>query len=263
MLPLYDMMMQAQQGEAAKAWARQFGMDEDQVTRAMEALMPAFSTGLKRSTSTPQGFGNFMQTLATGEYARYFDNLTEAFSPQGVREGNTVLSYLFGSDELRQAVARQAAQATGIAQEIYRQMMPPLAASMMGGMFKQSTAGGTGNPFADMMAQMMGQTGAAKPVGIDAANPFGQMMETMFGSGKVDSAAANPFAEMLETMMKMGFPGAAGGKGTDDTLNPYQKLFGDMFEAGVKVQKDYQESMERVFDSYWKGIGRPDQPEAD
>ena len=250
MMPLYDMMMQAQQGEAAKIWAGQFGMSEDQVERAMGALMPAFSAGLKRNTSTPQGVGDFMQTLAAGQYARYFDNLVEAFSPKGVKEGNTVLTYLFGSEELNRAIAQQAAQATGIAQEIYKQMMPPLAASMMGGMFKQSTAGGTGNPFADMMAQMMGQTGAA--------NPFGEMMETMFGTGKTVSSSANPWAEMLDTMMKMGMPGMAASDRTSDIQNPYQKLFGDMFEAGVQVQKDYQDSMEAIFNSYWKGLGKPD-----
>ncbi len=258
MLPLYDMMMQAQQGEAAKAMSRQFGLDTDQVTRAMEALMPAFSTGLKRNTGSPQDIGNFMQALAGGRHAHYFDNLSDAFSPQGIAEGNGILGHLFGSKEVSRAVAQQAALATGIGQDILKQMLPVLATTMMGGMFKQSTAGGSGNAFADLMGQMMGQSGGAVPAG--TVNPLGQMMESMFGSGAKPDASPpqNPFADMLDNMMKMGFPGLQDDKepAPEDNPNPYDKLFGDMFDAGIKVQKDYQDNMNAIFDSYLKSMGK-------
>ena len=207
MLPLYEMMMQAQHGEATKAMARQFGLDENQVMSAMEALMPAFSTGLKRNTGNPQDIGNFMQALASGEHLRYFENMTAAFSPQGVADGNNILGHLFGSKEVSRAVAEQAAQATGIGQEILKQMLPVMATTLMGGLFKQSTGGNTGNPFADMIGQMMGQTAGASSTGGQAVNPLGQMMESMFGAGRNDKQAANPYADMMETMTRMGFRG--------------------------------------------------------
>jgi len=258
MLPLYEMMMQAQHGEAAKAMSRQFGLDTDQVNAAMEALMPAFSTGLKRNTGSPQDIGNFMQALAGGHHARYFDNMAEAFSPQGVAEGNGILGHLFGSKEVSRAVAQQAAQATGIGQDILKQMLPVLAATLMGGMFKQSTSGGSGNVFADMMGQMMGQSGGSQQSGASANNPLGQMMESMFGGGAKASAPAsdNPFADMMGQMMKMGFPGMAENRdpAPEDNPNPYDKLFGDMFDAGTRVQKDYQKNMDSIFDAYLKGM---------
>ena len=61
MMPLYDMM--AQNSEAMKAMARQFGLSEAQVEQAMEALMPAFSTGLKRNASSPMDVGDFLQAV--------------------------------------------------------------------------------------------------------------------------------------------------------------------------------------------------------
>lgn len=260
MLPLYEMMMQAQHGEAAKAMSRQFGLGTDQVNAAMEALMPAFSTGLKRNTGSPQDIGNFMQALAGGQHARYFDNMTDAFSPQGVAEGNGILGHLFGSKEVSRAVAQQAAQATGIGQDILKQMLPVLAATLMGGMFKQSTAGGSGNVFADMMGQMMGQSGGGQQASASANNPLGQMMETMFGGGAKQgtSTSENPFADMMGQMMKMGFPGMSENKdpAPEDNSNPYDKLFGDMFDAGTKVQKDYQNNMDSIFDTYLKGMGK-------
>ena len=261
MLPLYEMMMQAQHGEATKAMARQFGLDENQVMSAMEALMPAFSTGLKRNTGNPQDIGNFMQALASGEHLRYFENMTAAFSPQGVADGNNILGHLFGSKEVSRAVAEQAAQATGIGQEILKQMLPVMATTLMGGLFKQSTGGNTGNPFADMIGQMMGQTaGTSSAGGGQAANPFGQMMESMFGTGRNDKQAANPYAEMMETMTRMGFPGLTENKDPkpEDNPNPYDKLFGDMFDAGIKVQKDYQDNMEAIFEHHMRKLrGEP------
>ena len=48
MLPLFDMMMQAQNGAAMDAISKQFNLAQEQATQAMAALMPAFSAGLKR-----------------------------------------------------------------------------------------------------------------------------------------------------------------------------------------------------------------------
>ncbi len=39
MLPLFDMMMQAQNGAAMEAIARQFNLAQEQATKAMAALM--------------------------------------------------------------------------------------------------------------------------------------------------------------------------------------------------------------------------------
>ena len=33
-------------------------------------------------------------------------------------------------------------------------------------------------------------------------------------------------------------------------------VFGDMFEAGTKVQKDYQKNVDSIFDSYLKGMNK-------
>ena len=90
-----------------------------------------------------------------------------AFSPQGVAEGNGILGHLFGSKDLSRAVADQAAQATGVGQEVLQQMLPVIASMIMGGLFKQSTnqirrrrrLGGAGNPLGEIIEQMMRQGG--------------------------------------------------------------------------------------------------------
>ena len=117
------------------------------------------SQGLKRNVSDPYGVAAFMNALASGDHARFYDDAAHAFSQDGIASGNDILGQLFGSKELSRAVAAQAAQATGLGQDVLKQMLPAIAAMLMGGMFKQSTGraqaaqaggfGGADNPLAD------------------------------------------------------------------------------------------------------------------
>ena len=139
MLNLVDMLNQSQNGNGMEALARPVNLSQQQTQAAVEALLPAFSQGLKRNTADPYGVGNFMSAMATGQYGQYFDNAAQAFSPQGVQQGNDVLGQLFGSKDLSRAVAAQAAQASGVGQQVLQQMLPVLASMVMGGLFKQTT----------------------------------------------------------------------------------------------------------------------------
>ncbi len=84
------------------------------MAKATAALMPAFSTGFKYNTTNPYDFGALLTALSTGNYARYFEDMSQAFTPQGVADGNGILGQLFGSKEMSRAIAAQAAQMTGI-----------------------------------------------------------------------------------------------------------------------------------------------------
>ena len=84
MLPLFDMMMQAQNGAAMEAMSKQFNLAQEQTTKAMAALMPAFSSGFKRSATDPYNFTSLMQSIASGNYAKYFEDMSKAFTPEGI-----------------------------------------------------------------------------------------------------------------------------------------------------------------------------------
>lgn len=258
MLPLFDMLAKAQNGNAMEEMARQYGLSQAQAEQAIAALMPAFSQGLKRSASDPYGFGAFMSAMSTGQHARYFEDASAVFSRGGIEEGNGILGHLFGSKELSRAVAAQAAQATGIAETTLRQMLPALAAMIMGGLFKQSTgqlgaAPREPNPLQEMMEQMMRQTGTAtggvprRGAPLTGAspfdNPFGRMFEEMMRAGQ-GSSAAGPAPE----------PPRERGNPSGRPRTPYDDLFGDMFEAGARQRDDYQKNMESIFDRFLKGM---------
>lgn len=284
MMPLYDMMMNAQNGNAMRMMAQQFELSQAQVEQAVAALMPAFSTGLKRNVSSPADMSDFLAALAGGGHAQYFENMQKAFAPQGVEEGNGILGHLFGSKEVSRQVAKQAEAATGIGQEILKQMLPVIASMMMGGLFKQSTGQmqarpASANPLGDLMSEMMRQgMGGGKTERSSQAspmdNPLGQILQGMFGAApdrqpdpKVRQDASpyddNPLGQIFREMLG----GARGGATPEPepepdrmpsgrTRNPYDDLFGQMFDSGREIQSGYQKNMDSIFDQYLQGMKR-------
>ena len=262
MLSLYDMMMQAQNGKAVEAMAAQFGLAQEQATKAVAALMPAFSEGFKRNAATPYDLAAFMKALTSGEHAKYFEDMSKAFTPQGMAEGNGILGHIFGSKEVSRAIAQQAEQMTGIGQEIFKQMLPAMASALMGGMFKQSlgplfSGQGGANPLGEMMQQWAEATGFAKkreaPSPFD--NPFTQAAQDFFGTApKKDGGPANPFtdnpfAKAFQDMFA-GQPEKPEGTAAD----ALKTLVDTMFDTGLDMQKDYQRNVESVFETMRKGM---------
>lgn len=295
MLNLFDMLANAQNGNGVDALARQFGLSQQQAQAAVQALLPAFSQGLKRNTADPYGVGAFLSALSNGQHANYFDDAATAASPQGMAAGNDILGQLFGSKDLSRAVAAQAAQATGIGQQVLQQMLPAIAAMIMGGLFKQSTnqmqaaAGSSGNPLQDIIEQMMKQGGGfgtpqqapqprQAPQPADPFNnPFGKILQDMFGGGAAQQQPQsqpgsapggaygdNPLGRIFEEMMRGGQAQAPQeepqpqprGNPSGRARNPYDDLFGDMFETGAKQRDEYQKSVESIFDQFRQGMDR-------
>ena len=273
MLSLYDMMMQAQNGNAAEVMARQFGLAQEQATKAVAALMPAFSEGFKRNASNPYDMAAFMKALTTGDHAKYFEDMGKAFTPQGLAEGNGILGHLFGNKDVSRAIAAQAAQMTGIGQEIYKQMLPVMASALMGGLFKQSLAPffpdaaagkAAANPFADMMRQWAEATGLAKkpePANPFTDNPFTQAAQEFFGTKKEAPAnpfTDNPFAKAFQDMMAgMGGQPASGKPSAPEegsAADSLKSLVNTMFDTGLEMQKDYQRNVESIFETM-RGAG--------
>lgn len=288
MLPLFEMMMRAQNGAAMDAMAKQFNLAQEQTAKAMAALMPAFSSGLKRSAANPYDLSALLGAMTSGNYARYFEDMTAAFTPQGIADGNSALERMFGSKEVSRAIAAQAAQFTGIGQDILKQMMPAMADIIMGGLYKQAsgqmpqaTNPFAGTPMGPMVQQWLENTGLApKPRAPEPANlfdnPFTKAFQEMMGvqKAKAPSDASNPF---LDNPFAKAFQDMMAGFGTSATKQkpdpepaakpagkpeaapapdaqqaPFIDMFNAMFDSGLEVQKNYQKSMEAILEGYAK-----------
>lgn len=267
MLPLWDVIAKAQNGQASDLIAKQFALSQAQVQAAVDALLPAFSQALKRKAGTdPYGLGAFMSGMAGGGYAKYFEDASRAFTPEGLAAGNTVLGQIFGSKDLSRAVAAQAAQATGIGQEIMKQMLPALAALMTGGFFKQLAdampkAEQLGaNPFSDFFAAMARRSGTPGTAGPDEAdavtqawanNPWNKALTEIWAPGSASPqppAGDNPLGRLFEQWMA----GASAGQKGEGT-NAYTQAVNQMFETGRQQRDEYLRGVDRLFDQFGKG----------
>ncbi|MBW6420850.1 DUF937 domain-containing protein [Rhizobium sp. XQZ8] len=282
MLPLFDMMLRAQNGAGMEAIAKQFNLAQEQATQAMAALMPAFSSGFKRSSANPYDLTQLMGSMFSGSYAKYFEDMSKAFTPQGVQDGNAVLEKLFGSKDVSRAIAQQAEQFTGIGQEVFKKMMPVMADAVMGGLFKQMTGqmSSANDAFASSpMGQMsqqwleaMGLKAKPQPATNPFDNPFTQAMRSMWGLEKpeqpqpastADPFSFNPFAKTFQDMMAGNFAGkpTEPEKPAEKTApsiepNAYRDMLNSMFDSGLDVQKTYQKNMEAIFETMRNG-GNP------
>ncbi|QEE46718.1 DUF937 domain-containing protein [Rhizobium sp. WL3] len=292
MLPLFDMMMQAQNGMAMDAMARQYGLAQEQAAKAVASLMPAFASGFKRNTTNPYDFSALLQSMTSGSYAKYFEDMSTAFTPQGIADGNQVLQQLFGSKEVSRAIAAQAAQLSGIGQDILKQMMPAMADTLMGGLFKQTTGqfpganAFAGTPMAAMMQQWLESTGMQPKPQAQAAtmfdNPFTRAFQDMMGgqAKPAPQAAANPFLDNPFTKafqdMASAYTAQMTGQSAEapkaapepaktpekEAQEGFAAMMNTMFDSGLEVQKSYQKSMEQIFDTYLtasrKDVSEPD-----
>lgn len=248
MLPLFEMMLKAQNGAVTEAMARQFGLAQDEAQRAIEALLPAFSSGLKRMTANPYDLGPVMGAMFSGAYGKYFDNVGKAFTDQGRTDGNIVLEQLFGSKEVSRAIAAQAEQFTGIGQDVFRRMMPAMAGTMMGGLFKQAT-GQLGDtdiyPMAAISQHWMKIMGFGKTA----------TRTTVADDDAFQSAFDNPYAKAMRTMW--GLEGPDRPQPPAPPANPLLDALNSMFDSGLDVQKTYQKNMEAIFDHYLGPAEKP------
>lgn len=188
MMNLFEMMQQAQNGQAMQNLARQYGLSQQQTQAAIEALLPAFSMGLQRQTQDPYAFGSLAQMMTASPFGRIFDANGDGIPDNARSAGTDVLSQIFGSKEVSNAVAAQAAATSGVGQAVLKQMLPVIAAMVMGGLTKSMQSNGLGGilgQFSEMMrGQMPGMQPAPAPQSANPANPLEAILGSLFGNGQ-------------------------------------------------------------------------------
>ena len=183
---------------------------------------------------------NFMSALSSGQHQKYHDDPAQAFRDDAINEGNQILGHLFGSKDTSRAVADQVALSSGVGSSILKQMLPVIASMVMGGLFKGISTQKTRNPMGDLLGSIM-------------KNMAGGGMPGMApqGGGSQNPMVDNPFGKMMEDFM-----GGAAKAAPEKPKAPErgEDIFGDMFEAGRKVQDDYKKNVDSIFDNYLDGM---------
>ena len=266
---LFDIVRQAQSGSAMDNFSRQFGLDPNQTQRAMEALLPAFSLGFQRTMANPNLFAPLLEMMASGRYAPFYDGTGQGSLLQS--SGQQVLDRVFGSSELSRQIAGQASAMTGIGAQVLQQMMPSIAAILMGGLFRQTSVRGLSDvlrAWSDWL-RMVAPPEPPRPSPA-AGTPYGAWMDLMGAmlGGKTakpePAPPADPWTSFMQAFSK-GLPQQAAPPPPPppppSQPNPFQVL-SEMFEGGREVQSQYIENLQNVFDAFWRPPGQGGKPNA-
>jgi hypothetical protein len=250
---LFDTIRQAGGGNAFSALAAQYGLSEEQIGKAVGALMPAFSAGLKRSTADPVGVMALMRKLALGGYPQFYQDPAWALGA-GRPQGDDALAFLFGSPDAVRALAAQASAFTGVPLDKLAAMLPALAGIVFGGLAQQSTAS---NPILEAMMEQFRaftepQSAAKGPLdryeeeqaaregsGAFTGTQAGMMQAGMAAFQAGTSAWQQAVGQAMKTM---GGAAAAAPQGSASGSS----LFGEMFEPGMKLGEAYQREIEAI-----------------
>lgn len=257
MMNLFEIMQAAQGGNAYNNLAQQFGIGPEQAQKAVEAVLPAMSMGLQQQAQTLDGWSNILSSLSQAEKsAEFFDSDGDGIPDHLDTDGKNALGGMFGSPELTQAMAGQAAQFAGLPATLMQQMLPVIASMIMGGLFKGATNNGLGGILGQMMqggAQgnlgnilggMFGQ-GAQPPQG-GLGGIFGQMM------GGQPQAGPGGLGGMFGNILGSMFGGAqpAPPQPAADPASAGLDMLKGMFETGQKAQNAQIDAFQQIFQQF-------------
>jgi hypothetical protein len=211
MSSLYEILNNAQDGEAMTVLSREFGLSPTQTEAAVTALLPAVSTGLKQSTATVDGLGNLFGVMGQHEdLPEIYDAPETAFTPEGVAAGNDAVSVIFGSPDVKRAVIDQAQAFSGVNSNILTKMLPVLAGILISGLMRSrstATMSGAGQP-------------APAPSGGNLGDVLGQIFRR--GAGDADQQSPSPGTQQSPSpgTQQMPSPGAQPAPLPTDTGGP-------------------------------------------
>jgi hypothetical protein len=179
MSSLYEIVNNAHDGEGMSELSKEFGLSPTQTEAAVNALLPAISTGLKKSTTTVDGLGNLFGVMGKQEdLPEIYDAPETAFGPEGVAAGNDALSAIFGSPDVKQGVVDQAQAFSGVGSGILSKMLPVLAGIVMSGLMRSTSTATTSGPGMHAPAHSGGN--------------LGDVLGQIFGRGAGDDGQQSP-----------------------------------------------------------------------
>jgi hypothetical protein len=117
------------------------GIGQQEAATGLEALLPAVTQGLARSSRGATGLEGLAKALGSGGHQRYLDQPQELADPRTRLDGNAILGHIFGSKDVSRNVAGHAAQSTGLSSTVLKSLLPIVASVAMAALSKQTQGG--------------------------------------------------------------------------------------------------------------------------
>ncbi len=190
MFNLYEILRNAQGGQAIDNLAAQFNITPEEADAAVKAVVPALSEGFLKQASHPVGLGSFIGALGEDQHLAAFTDPAAAQEPATAQKGGDILSQILTSRSAREEIALRASSGTGISSDTLAKMLPVIASMIFGGLAKSMENQGFGG--------ILGQLGNAAGQG-----GLGPVLGQILGGGQVSGNPQQPLPA----------PGPAGGQG--------------------------------------------------
>jgi hypothetical protein len=227
-----SILASAQGGQLVSNLAQRFGLSEEQIESAIQALTPALTIGLNRAVEEPETFQRTVGVMAGASRYSFFDEPAAAESDDSVELGRDLLSNIFGSPAATGQVLQAAARESGVRPDILSQLMPILASIVVSSLTKSINDKGLG----DILGQLAGSGGG------NLGGLLEQILGGVAGQGRAPAPAPAPaplpradagggLGGLLGTILGGLLGGRRAPPPGDDALPP-QRRGGDVLETG-------------------------------
>jgi hypothetical protein len=135
---LLDTILSAGEGGVVSQLASQFGISGDQTSSALKTMVPALAGGIQEKLSSG-GSSTLSNLLCGGSLTRFAEDPAAVASPAGIEQGKSLLSSIFGSQDLT-GLTSSIAEKTGLGGGVIGNMLPAVA-TLLGGLLSKEAGG--------------------------------------------------------------------------------------------------------------------------
>jgi len=169
-MSILDTVLSAGGDAVLKQLGGQFGISPDQAGSSISALLPALAAGMKEKLASGDS-SSLSQLISGGGLTKFADDPSSLGTPAAVDQGKSLLSQIFGSQDLSN-LAGMVGEKAGVSSSVITSLLP-IAATLLGGFLSKSSSAG-GN-ITDVLGQLAtgGHSGLVDTVKSLAAKIFG------------------------------------------------------------------------------------------
>lgn len=169
-MSILENMLSTGSGALAKQLGGQFGITPDQATSSISTVLPALAAGMKEKLARG-GSAGLSQLLSSGRLTKFADDPAQLSTPAAMEQGKSLLSGIFGSQDMSSVVSTLAEKA-GVPSGIITSLLP-VCATLLGGYLSKASA--SGENIADVVGKVAdaGHTSIMEKVKAAAAKIVG------------------------------------------------------------------------------------------
>lgn len=209
---ILDILRQAQGGRAVDDLARQFGVSPAAADAVLASVVPALAERLERNTLSRGGVAELVAALGQAAGRGYLDTPAALGGDAIKDEGLRFLDQILWTKDNSRSVAYRAAQTSGVSDAVIKQMLPVIAAMLMGGLAKATSGGLT-----DILSKIPGLPGGNLPTPGRTASP--RPSAPWAGGGPVGGPQDSPLSMPGDSLPGPGMPRpGSGGFGEQSPL---------------------------------------------